>query len=268
MSHNIRWSFTMLAVVAALSAPATSSAQFGGLKKKVKEKIAGDPQPASTASSPASASSPGGDPNAKARKDAWDNPAPITSASLDNFVKAMKAENAERAKFMAAAPPSSGFAKWNAYKTAKAKCASDQVKDDSTQARLQREMMAEATAGKADNIQKFTDSMTALGTAAQARSQRCNSLARPTFSQEDYNAAYAEDNREEAAGAAAAGISPFVYARLKERVIAYTLMPGGWKANGYTADELHAIDARKPEIKSLLGTDFNSSGQRNPVGSG
>ena len=188
--------------------------------------------------------------------------------TLDNFVKAMKAENAERAKFMAAAPPSSGFAKWNAYKTAKAKCASDQVKDDSTQARLQREMMAEATAGKADNIQKFTEAMTALGTAAQARSQRCNSLARPTFSQEDYNAAYAEDNREAAAGAAAAGNSPFVYARLKERVIAYTLMPGGWKANGYTADELHAIDARKPEIKSLLGTDFNSSGQRTPVGSG
>jgi hypothetical protein len=267
MSRSSRWSYMLLAVVVVLSAPAASSAQFGGLKKKVKDKIAGDPQPASTTTA-SSTSSNGADPNAKARKDAWDNPVAITSATLDDFVKAMKAENAERAKFMASAPPSSGFAKWNEYKTAKAKCASDQVKEDSAQARLNRQMMAEAQAGKADNIQKYTDSLTALGTAAQARMQRCNSLARPTFTQEDYNAAYAEDNREEAAGAAAAGISPFVYARLKERVIAYTLMPSSWKANGYTADELHAIDARKAEIKTLLGADFNTSGQRNPVGTG
>ena len=265
MSRTSRWSLMLLAVVVALSAPATSSAQFGGLKKKVKDKIAGDPQPASTNSA---ATGTGVDANAKARKDAWDNPVPITSATLDNFVKAIKAENAERAKFIAGAPPTSGFAKWNEYKAAKAKCSSDQEKDDSTQARLQRKMMAEATAGHGENIQKFTDSMTALGTAEQARNQRCNNLARPVLTQEDYNAAYAEDNREEAVGAAAAGISPFVYARLKERVIAYTLLPNAWKPSGYSADELHAIDARKPEIKSLLGTDFNNSGQRNPVGTG
>jgi hypothetical protein len=109
--------------------------------------------------------------------------------------------------------------------------------------------------------------MTALGTAEQARAQKCNSLTRPTLTDEDYKAVHAEEDKEEAAGAAAGGLSPFVYARLKERVIAYTLLPTGWKPAGYSPDELSAIDARKAEIKPLLGRDFNSSGQRNPVGS-
>jgi hypothetical protein len=265
MLGSSRSTFTVLAVLVALSAPATSSAQFGGLKKKVKDKITGDPQPASTSTT--STSTPGGDPNAKARQDAWEHPVAISSSTLDGFVKAIKAENAERAKFLASAPPTSAMGRWKAYEAEKAKCASDRVKDDSAQARLQRQMMTEATAGHGENIQKYTDSMTAISTASQARSQRCSSLARPTFTDEDYKAVHAEEDREEAAGATAAGLSPFVYARLKERVIAYTLLPTGSQPSGYSPDELKTIDARRAEIKPLLGRDFNSSGQRNPVGS-
>ena len=262
MLGSSRIGFVLLALAIALTAPTTSSAQFGGLKKKMKDKIAGEPQPAAT-----STSAPGGDPDAKARQDAWAHPVAISSATLDGFVKGMKAENAERAKYVAAAAPASAMGRWNAYQSEKAKCASDKVKDDSASARVQRQMMTEATAGHAENIQKYTDSMMAIGKASQARDQRCNSLARPTFTDEDYKVVHAEEDKEEAAGAAAAGLSPFIYARLKERVIAYTLMPTGWQPAGYSPDELKAIDARRAEIKPLLGRDFNNSGQRNPVGS-
>ncbi|HEV7706436.1 MAG TPA: hypothetical protein VGO46_19220 [Gemmatimonadaceae bacterium] len=266
MSRISRWSFTMLAVVVALSAPATSSAQFGGLKKKLKDKVTGDTPPApTTAAAPATGSA--GDPDAKARRDAWQHPVPITSATLDGFVKAIKAENAERAKYVASAAPTSAIGKWNAYQQAKDKCARDQVLDDSTQARLQRKMMAEATAGHGENIQAYTDSMTKLGQASQARSQQCNALARPQFSDDEWKEVRAEENKEEAAAAAVAGIDPLVYSRLKERVIAYTLMPSSWTPSGYSPAELAAIDARKAEIKPLLGKDFNTSGQRTSLGS-
>ena len=263
MSGSSRKGFTMLAaVLVALSVPTASHAQFGSLKKKMKDKISGDPQPAAT-----SASTTTGDADAKARQDAWQHPVAISSSTLDSFIKAIKAENAERAKYIASAPPTSAMGRWNAYRSEKAKCDVGRARSDTAQMAIQKQMMAEATAGKSDNIQKYTDSMTALGKAEQARSQRCNGLARPQLTEDDYKAVHTEEDREEAAGAAAAGLSPFVYARLKERVIAYTLMPSGWQPAGYSPDELHAIDARKAEIKPLLGKDFNTSGQRNPVGS-
>jgi hypothetical protein len=265
MLDSFRSLAALTLVVVALSVPATSSAQFGRLKKKVQDKITGDTA-ASTSSTPSTSSSTA-DPNAKARQDAWQHPVAISAASLDGFLKGLKAENAERAKFVASAPPTSAMGRWNGYQATLAKCASDKANEDSASARIQRQMMTEATAGHAENIQKYTDSMTALNKASQGRNQQCNSLERPRFSEDDYKAVHAEDDREEAAGAAAAGISPFVYARLKERVIAYTLMPTGWKPSGYAPDELQAIDARRKEIRPLLGRDFNSSGQRNPVGS-
>ncbi|HMI57830.1 MAG TPA: hypothetical protein VK511_07275 [Gemmatimonadaceae bacterium] len=264
MIRDSRWNFTLLAVVVALAAPATTNAQFGGLKKKLKDKVLADTQPVSTSTTTTGST---GDPQAKARQDAWQHPVAITSAGIDGFVKAIKAENAARAKYIASAPPTSAIAKWNAYQQAKNKCAQDHVLEDSTQARLQRKMMAEATAGHAENIQAYTDSMTKMGQASQARSQRCDALARPQFTDADWQEVRAEENKEEAAAAAVGGFDPLVYSRLKERVIAYTLMPSGWTPSGYSPAELAAIDARKAEIKPLLGKDFNNSGQRNSLGS-
>jgi len=265
MSRSSYRSFATIAVMVALVAPASLSAQFGRLKKKVAERITGDTAPAAAAAPAASSST--GDPNAKARQDAWEHPVAISSSTLDGFIKGLKVENAERAKYVASAPPASAMGRWNAYQATLAKCASDRAKDDSAQARFQRQMMTEAQAGHGENIQKYTDSMTAINKAAQDRNQRCNEVARPSLTEDDYKAVHAEEDKEEAAGAAAAGLSPFVYARLKERVIAYTLMPTGWKPSGYSPDELKSIDARRAEIKPLLGRDFNSSGQRNPIGS-
>jgi hypothetical protein len=266
MSRVSRRSFTLLAVVVALSAPATSHAQFGKLlKKKAAEKAMEKVAPtADSSASPAAAATPG-DAEAKARRDAWDHPVAISTSTLDAFLKAIKAENAERAKYIASAPPTSAIGKWNAYQTAKAKCTSDQVVADSAQAHLQKKMMTEAQAGHAENIQKYTDSMTAIGRASQERSQRCSALARPQSSDADWKEIHAEEDREEAAGAAAGGLSPLVYSRLKERVIAYTLMPASWKPNGYSADELQAIDARRAEIRAVIGREFTSSGQRNTL---
>ena len=266
MLGSVRSLAALAVVVAALAVPATSSAQFGRLKKKVQDKITGDTAGKASTSSASSTSGSSGDADAKARQDAWQHPVAISAATLDGFLKGMKAENAERAKYLASSP-TSAIAQWNTYRSEKAKCDADRGRADTAQLAIQKQMMAEASAGKSDNIQKYTDSMTALGKAEQARQQRCNNIARPQFKEEDYVAIHAEEDREEAAGAAASGLSPFVYARLKERVIAYTLMSTGGQPSGYSPDELHAIDARKAEIKQLLGRDFNNSGQRNPVGS-
>ena len=92
--------------------------------------------------------------------------------------------------------------------------------------------MAEATAGQGGEHPEVhgLDDRARQGRAG-TRSQRCNSLARPQFTEDDYKAVHAEEDQEEAAGAAAAAdLSPFVYARLKERVIAYALMPSRWTA--------------------------------------
>jgi hypothetical protein len=264
MIRGSRWNFTLLAVVVALAAPATSHAQFGGLKKKLKDKVLADTQPVSASTTTTGST---GDPQAKARQDAWQHPVPITSAAIDGFVKAIKAENAERVKYIASAPPTSAIAKWNAYQQAKDKCARDESLADSAQTRLQQKMMAEASAGHAENIQVYTDSMTKMGQESQARSQRCNALARPQFTDADWQEVRAEENKEEAAAAAVGGFDPLVYSRLKERVIAYALMPSGWKPSGYSPAELAVIDARKTELKPLLGKDFNNSGQRNSLGS-
>lgn len=258
MSRFARWMSIALAASLMLAVPATSHAQFGGLKKKVKEKIAGDPQPAAAAT-PSS-----GDADAKARQDAWQHPVAITGTTLDAFTKALRAEQAERAKY--AETPNSPLGRWNAYQNGKAKCAADRADFDSSMVRLQQKMMAEASAGHAAAIQPAQDSMQKLIATSTAREQKCNAMQKPTFTQDDFNAVHAEEDKEDAAGAAASGMSPLVYARLKERVVAYVLLPAGWKANGYTSDELQAIDAHRGELKKLLG-DYNNSGDRNPIGS-
>jgi hypothetical protein len=268
MSRVTRWSFTVLAVIAALTAPVTSHAQFGKLlKKKAAEKTVEKIAPASESPGTSDGSSAPGDADRKARQDAWDHPVAISASTLDSFLKAVKAENAERAKYIASAPPTSAMGRWNAYQTGKAKCKSDDALADSAQAKLQRQMMTEASAGHGENIQKYTDSLTAIGRESQERSQRCNALARPQSSDADWKEVHAEEDREEAAGAAAGGLPPLVYSRLKERVIAYTLMPSSWKANGYSADEIKALDARRAEIRAAIGPGFNTSGQRNTLGS-
>jgi len=272
MSRPTFGAFVAIAAIAALASlamPASAHAQLGGLlKRKAKEAAINKalPKPATPADSAAAAATPAAA-EEKARRDAWDHPVAITSAGMDGFVKAIKVENAERAKFMAAAPASSPLGQANAYQAAKAKCASDKVKDDSTQARYQRTMMAAASAGHPEKIKPYTDSIQALGLFSQARNQRCSSLVQPQLTDDDFKAIHAEENKEEAAGATAGGFTPLVYSRFKERVIAYALMPTGWKPSGYSPDELHAIDARLAELKPLIGSDFDNSGQRKPVGS-
>lgn len=254
MSRLARWSSIALAASFALAIPGTAHAQFGGLKKKVKDKIAGDPQPAAA---------PAGNADAQARKDAWDHPVAIGSTSLDAFTRGLKAEQAERAKYAATA--GTPVARWNAYLAAKAKCDADQAHADTTMLRLQQKMVAEATAGHAAAIQPLQDSMQAVMSSSTAIGQRCSAIQKPTFTSEEFAALHTEEDKEDAAGAAASGMSALAYARLKERVVAYVLMPPGWKANGYTADETQAMDAHRVELRKL-SVDYNASGYRNPLG--
>lgn len=259
MSLFARWTSIALAASMALAIPATSHAQFGGLKKKMKDKIAGNPQPAAASSSGSSS-----DADAKARQDAWQHPVAITASSLDAFTKALKAEQAERAKYTST--PGTPLARWNDYQTSKAKCAADEANTDSAMSHLQQKMMAEAKPGHEAAIASLQDSMQKVISGGTARAQKCNALEKPTFTEQDYTAVHTQEDRESAVGAAASGMSPMVYARLKERVIAYVLLPSGWKANGYTPGELQTIDAHRADLKKMVDGKYDNTGNRRPVG--
>ncbi len=259
MSLFARWTSIALAASMALAIPTASHAQFDGLKKKMKDKITGDPQPA--AASPSDSPS---DADAKARQDAWQHPVTITAATLDNFNKGLNAEQATRATYAAA--PGSPLGRWNVYLSSKAKCSANEANADTAMLHVQQKIMAEATAGHAAAIAPLQDSMQKIISGAQARAQTCNGLEKPTFTQAEFTAMHAEEDKEDAAGAAASGLNPLVYARLKERVISYVLMPDGWKANGYTPDELQTIDAHSAALKKILVNQYDNSAYRKSIG--
>ena len=265
MSRNIFRAFVALATLAALAIPAHSHAQFGVLlKKKMKEKAieTAIPQPSAPADTQAARRS-AAETDRKARQDAWAHPTPITAANLGNFVTAVHAEQVERAK--AAASAASPLGRLTQYNTAERNCKHDLALADTISLRLQADMQKEAYAGKVNGIAAFNEKLAKNNTDRMAMSQRCSALQKPTLTDAEFTLIRAEDAHEDSVGAAAGGFTSLEYARLRERVIAYALMPASWKPSGYAPAELQAIDARRVEIRKLLGIDFDNSGQRAPI---
>ncbi|HEV7706435.1 MAG TPA: hypothetical protein VGO46_19215 [Gemmatimonadaceae bacterium] len=262
MLRNAPSAISAIALLAALALPATSHAQFGGLIKKKLTQTAINkamPQPAAPADTQA-ARRAADEADRKARQDAWAHPTPISAENLSNFFTAIRAEQAERAK--AASTPGSPLTRSVEYSTAKAKCTHDLAQSDTLVQQLQVAMQKEATSGKTAGLQAYYQKLAKINTDRIALSQRCDKLVRPELTDADFAVIRAVDAREDSVGAAAGGFTSLEYGRLRERVIAYALMPSSWKPSGYAPAELQAIDARRAEIKKLLGNDFANSGQR------
>lgn len=259
MSRNAH---AAIAILAALAIPATSHAQFGKLiKKKVAETAINKalPQPVAPADTQAARRS-ADEMDRKARQDAWAHPTPISAENLGKFVTAIRAEQAERAK--AAAAPGSPLGKTAQYSAAKATCTRELAHNDTVLKKMQAEMQALAAAGKVDAMQAYYVKAQKITNEHIALANRCNALVKPELTDADFALIRAEDAHEDSVGAVAGGFTSLEYGRLRERVIAYALMPASWTPSGYAPAEIQAIDARRAEIKKLLGNDFANSGQR------
>ncbi|HMI57829.1 MAG TPA: hypothetical protein VK511_07270 [Gemmatimonadaceae bacterium] len=262
MSRNAHGALAAIAVLTALAIPATSHAQFGKLiKKKVAETAINKalPQPVAPADTQA-ARRTAEEADRKARQDAWAHPTPISAENLGNFVTAIRAEQTERAK--AAAAPGSPLGKSAQYSAAKAKCTRELAANDTALKKMEADMQALAAAGKVQAMQAYVLKAQKASNDHVALSNRCNSLVKPELTDADFALIRAEDAHEDSVGAAAGGFTSLEYGRLRERVIAYALMPASWQPSGYAPAEIQAIDARRVEIKKLLGNDFDNSGQR------
>ena len=267
MSRIAHVALAAIAVLAALAIPARSHAQFGKLiKKKVAETAINKalPQPVAPADTQATRRT-AEEADRKARQDAWARPTPISAENLGNFVTAIRAEQAERAK--AAAAPGSPLGKSTQYSTAKATCTRELAHNDTVLKKMQTEMQALAAAGKVDAMQAYYVKAQKITTDHIALANRCNALVKPELTDADFALIRAEDAHEDSIGAAAGGFTSLEYGRLRERVIAYALMPATSTPSGYAPAEIQAIDARRAEIRKLLGSDFDNSGQRNSFGS-
>ena len=262
MSRNAHGALAALAILTALAIPAISHAQFGGLIKKKIAQTAIDkalPQPVAPADTQA-ARRAAEEADRKARQDAWAHPTPITAANLGNLVTAIRAEQAERAK--AAGASGSPLSKSTQYNAAKAKCTRELAHNDTVMKKMEVEMQALAAAGKVDGLQAYYAKATKITNDQITLSNYCNALVKPDLTDADFALIRAEDAHEDSVGATAGGFTSLEYGRLRERVIAYALMPASWKPSGYAPAELQAIDAKRAELRKLLGNDFDNSGQR------
>lgn len=262
MSRPALGTFVALAALASLAIPSAAHAQFGGLiKKKIAQTAINKaiPQPAAPVDTQAQRRA-ADDADRKARQEAWSHPTLITAANLGNFMTAIHAEQAERAK--AASQPESPLGRSVRYIVAKAKCKHDLAASDTAMQKMQSEMQKEAAAGRAAGIQASYEKLSKMSTDRITLLQRCEALKQPALTDADFALIRAEDAHEDSVGASAGVFTSLEYGRLRERVIAYALMPASRKPSGYSADELTAIDARRVEIRKLLGSDFENSGQR------
>jgi hypothetical protein len=265
MSRSAPRAVVAITALAVLAIPASAHAQFGGLiKKKIAQTAINKaiPQPTAPADTQAQRRA-ADDADRKARQEAWSHPTPITATNLGNFMTAIHAEQVERAK--AASSPDSPLGRSMQYSAAKAKCTHDLAASDTAMKKVQADMQRDVTAGKTASLQTGYAKISKLNTDHIALSQRCDALKKPELTDADFALIRAEDAREDSVGAAAGGFTSLEYGRLRERVIAYALMPAAWKPSGYSPEELKAIDARRVEIRKLLGSDFENSGQRAPV---
>lgn len=266
MSRLTSRRFIALAALTSLAIPATSHAQFGGLiKRKIAQTAINKaiPQPAAPADTQAQRRTTE-DADRKARQQAWDHPTPITAGNLGNFMTAIRAQQAERAK--AAAVSGSPLGRIGKYDTGKRQCARDLAVHDTALKKLQKEIEAVAASGKYEKLGDYTERVTRSNNEQVALSTKCSAIQKPELTDADFAVIRAEDAHEDSVGAVAGGFTSLEYARLRERVVAYVLMPASWKPSGYSADELKVIESRHAEIRKSLGNDYDSAGQRNSVG--
>lgn len=221
--NAMRWA--ALAVLLAIALPAPASAQFGGLKRKLKEKIINaavdgaankalgpDTSAASSAAAPDAGTSAGAS-RPRASKSAQDGPQfseylpEITADVLERLQRAFAAEAAER-KAIAAHPRK--VLPREQYNTCKQK-----IIMQTPEGQLAfKEFRTAMASGNQDAMQK----------AGEAMNKRLDELALPRCGYDEIAARDLENQDQEKVrkvGLAASGLSEFQYAMVKERIVPF-----------------------------------------------
>jgi hypothetical protein len=232
----------LVAVALALATPAW--AQFGGLKKKVKQ--ATSTQAASPAAAAAGATGP-------APVDATGGTVVLTDDVVAQLIEGMNAASAEREAAKNADTP---YGRYNtasaAYKTAQQKCSAAQgsfgsrmASDEKASAKygdLVEKMTSAQTKGDTTRVRIYSDSaMTMIDPACAAKEPK-----QPDSYYEDQRKA---DSQAEDAGIKKSKLSRSDYAQGMERVnMALRDVPGD-----LSKSEKDAVAKRSDELKKLLG---------------
>jgi hypothetical protein len=225
--------FAVIAFAAcAIATPAT--AQFGGLRKKIKSPVKQE--------TAAARSNDGG-------------MIVLTTAVVDQLLTGLEAGQAEREAAMKADTPYGHYKKGqSAYEAAKPKCeaaqpafyqraASNQKLIDKYDA-MNEKMVAAQTKGDMKRYAIYQDSALAMIDPSCA-------VRKPEEPKDYYEAERAAEARAEAKEIEASGFSQNEMAMLKERAIA--ILTNSTPPGGASAGEKSAVAAKSAELKSLLG---------------
>jgi len=221
--------------LAALLVPQLATAQFGGLVKKVKDKV-----------SPSSSTTTG-TPTGKVV-------VAVTPDVVDRFITGFQAERAERDR-QETAHASDGVGQLYLARDLVARCDSmkkaDSVHLESFKPKL---MSGDRQAGQ--DMQKWFQFL-----QTDPLHVKCGNNRAPQGS--FFEALNSVQARQDTVGAKAGGFSVPEYGAVRERIAAYVLwtytVPGR-EVNGYTPDERAAIDAKKPQLYELLKRDYTLNG--------
>jgi hypothetical protein len=232
------------AVALGITTPAT--AQFGGLKKKLKGAAAPE---AAKAATPAEAS--GGAPAAGGDG----GTVVLTADVVDHLVNGLKAGEAQR---QAATKEDTPYGKYMqaqaAYEAAKGKCelaqqtfpnrmAADQKLMDKYQKMVDK-MVEAQTKGDQRMTAIYTDS-------AMAMQDPSCTVKQPQQPSDYYEAQRDIDGRAERTAIKSSGLAPSEFGQARER--AEAMLRGGTPPGDASASEKSAVSARAGELKPLLG---------------
>jgi hypothetical protein len=235
-----------LAIVAlCLATPA--SAQFGGLKKKLKEKTA------TTAVEKAAGDAGAEAPSAPTGSDG--STVVLTAEAVDRLVAGLKAGQARRLAATKEDTPYGGYTRaQSAYETAKAKC------EAGTQAGVQRMASNEKTSAKYTALMdKMIAAQTKQDTLRVAIYQdsmlamidpSCT-VHQPARPDNYYDMQREVDRSAEAEILKTAGLTATEYGQTNDRIIA--ILAGDPPPPDASPSEKAAVTAKGPELKSLMG---------------
>ncbi len=229
-------------LVATLVVPQLATAQFGGLVKKVKDKVTSS-----------SSSTTTGTPTGKVS-------VAISSDVVDRFITGFQAERAERDR-QEAQHANDPIGQTYAARDLIPRCDSMKKADSVYGQKIQQRVMTGDQQAVAD-LQKWFQNMPTEPLHVKCNNNRAHGEG-GFF--EMLNAVQA---RQDTVGAKAGGFSVAEYAAVREKIAAYVLWTYSDPSRsviGYTPEERSALDAKKPQLYALLQRDYNVGGMPKPM---
>jgi hypothetical protein len=235
--------------------PATGHAQLGGLARKARQAVAGKGEKPA-ADTPARASSP-----------------TITPASMSSFINGLQAEQqfadsgraaAKEAKARYEANSAGAMQSWMERSQKYSDCTSE-AEDNHPRKAERNKLQTSAGMARYKGETKKADSLTAvvekidrqIETEAEKSCEKLKTspeeLQKTMMNQpeppDEYGMVTAAVDSAIKIGAMTAGLNTYKYGQMKEAVVSYLKEP---KKSGIAGEEAAAIEARRPELVTLL----------------